>query len=42
MLSIICQKTNDFISQMPKTLRKEYFHFRCGGWFRYIGNFDCA
>jgi adenine-specific DNA-methyltransferase len=27
MLNIICQKTNDFISQMPKTLRKEYGQF---------------
>ncbi len=27
MLSIICQRTNDFISQMPKTLRKEYGQF---------------
>ena len=27
MLNIICQKTNDFISQMPKTQRKEYGQF---------------
>lgn len=27
MLNIICQKTNDFISEMPKTLRKGYGQF---------------
>lgn len=27
MLNIICQRTNNFISQMPKTLRKEYGQF---------------
>ncbi len=27
MLNIICQKTNDFIFQMPKTQRKEYGQF---------------
>ena len=27
MLETICQKTNEFIAQMPKSLRKEYGQF---------------